>query len=255
MVLHVNIGWLLAALLLSARVAAATALVPVLGPAQIPGMARVIFAVALGAIILAALPVQPVQIDSVAQLAVAACTEVVIGASLSLGFLAAYAATQVAGRALDIQVGFGIASVLNPSTRAAGSLLGSLLGMAAIAVFLALNGQQVLIRALAASAVSIPPGSLGYAPDWEALLRHSAVMFTYGAALAAPVMLALLLTDISMAVLARSMPLMNVFVLSFSVKVVLALIGLAVSARLSRPLLAGLFDTTFRYWEGVSGAR
>ena len=56
-------------------------------------------------------------------------------------------------------------------------------------------------------------------------------MFTFGLALAAPVMFSLLLADIALAVMARSMPQLNVFVLSFSVKIVLGLMGLALSVQ------------------------
>jgi flagellar biosynthetic protein FliR len=91
------------------------------------------------------------------------------------------------------------------------------------------------------SAQTVPPGTVGSALDWDAVFRQSGVMFTFGAALAAPVMLALLLTDLAMAVMARSMPLLNVFVLSFSVKIVLGLTALAASIKLSGPLLQALF--------------
>ncbi|HEY4211191.1 MAG TPA: flagellar biosynthetic protein FliR [Steroidobacteraceae bacterium] len=255
MTLRVDIGWLLATLLLSVRVAAATALAPVFGPDGIPGTVRVALAVGLSVAVVSALPVAPVAIASLAQLGVAALVEALIGLSLTFGFLTAYAATQVAGRTLDIQIGFGVASVLNPSTRTFGPLLGTLLGMLAIAVFLGLDGHHVLIEALARSARAVPPGSMAVAPDWEAVLMQSAVMFTFGAAFAMPVMLLLLLADIAMAVMARSMPMMNVFALSFAVKAVLGIAGLAVSVRLSAPLLGALFDRTYRYWGAVSGAQ
>jgi flagellar biosynthetic protein FliR len=254
MTLRVDIGWLCAALLLSLRSAAAIALAPVLGPTQIPAPVRVFVALALGFFIAGAVAVQPVALVSLTQLGLAAGVELVIGAGLSLGFLTAYAATQVAGRALDVQVGFGFAAVVDPQTNNFGPLLGSVFGMAAVAVFLALDGHHVLIHALAMSARSTPPGSLELSPDWDAVLKQSGVMFTFGAAMAAPVMLALLLSDITMAVLARSMPMLNVFVLSFAIKVALGLTALAASIRLAQPLLAALFGTTFTYWERVSSA-
>jgi flagellar biosynthetic protein FliR len=252
--LRVDIGWLYAALLLSLRVAAATMLAPVLGPTQIPAPVRVFIALAFGALIASALPVAPVLISGLPQLGVAAFVELIIGASLSFGFLAAYAATQLAGRTLDVQIGFGFASVVNPHTNTFAPLLGTVFGMAAIAVFLALDGHHVLIEALALSVRNVPPGSILFTPDWEALFRHSSVMFVFGAALAAPVMLALLLADIGMAVLARSMPMLNVFVLSFSVKIALGLTALAASIRLAHPLLEALFQSTFEYWERAAGA-
>jgi flagellar biosynthetic protein FliR len=255
MTLHVNIAWLFAVMLLSLRAAAALLLAPVLGPTQVPGPVRVMLSFALAAFITSVLPVAPVQISSLAQLAVAAAAELVIGASLSFGFLAAYAASQVAGRALDIQIGFGFAAIFNPQTSSYAPLLATLIGMAAVAVFLAMDGHHVLVQALALSARNAPPGSMAFTVDAEAVLRQSGVMFTFGAALAAPVMIALLLADLAMAVLARSMPMLNVFVLSFAVKAVLGIVGLAASIRLSQPVLAALYGTTFEYWGRAAGAR
>jgi flagellar biosynthetic protein FliR len=134
-------------------------------------------------------------------------------------------------------------------------IIGTLFGMVAIAVFLGMDGHHVLVKALALSAQSAPPGSFAYMPDWAALLRQSGVMFTFGLALAAPVMLGLLLADLALAVFARSMPQLNVFVLSFTVKVVLGVTGLAASIRLADGVLAALFGTTYAFWEGVAGTR
>jgi len=258
MTLRFDTGWLLATLLLSLRVAAATMLAPVLGPTQVPGTVRVLIAVAFAAALVAALSgaqIDTGSLDSMPAVAAAAAVELFIGASLSFGFLAAYAATQVAGRALDIQIGFGAGAVLNPATQNLSPLLGTLFGMVAIAVFLAMDGHHVLLRALAHSAQSAPPGTFPASPDWEALLRQSGVMFVFGLALAAPVMLGLLLADLALAVLARSMPMLNVFVLSFTVKVVLGITGLAASIRLADAVLGALFGTTFTYWESVIEAR
>jgi flagellar biosynthetic protein FliR len=108
---------------------------------------------------------------------------------------------------------------------------------------------------LAVSIRELPPGSGAYAPNWQALMEHSGIMFTFGLALAAPIMFALLLADLTMAVLARSMPLLNVFVLSFALKVVLGVVGLAATVRLAEPLFARLFSTTFDYWERAAGAQ
>jgi flagellar biosynthetic protein FliR len=84
------------------------------------------------------------------------------------------------------------------------------------------------------------------------VVPQAAIMFSYGLALAAPVMLALLLTDIALSVFARSMPQLNVFVLGFALKIMLGLVGLAASIRLAETVFSGLFAATFRYWERMA---
>jgi flagellar biosynthetic protein FliR len=252
MTLSIDTAWLIATLLLSARVAAATMLTPIFGPTQIPGPVRVFIALALSAFLVLAVPVPATPIVTAAGLAVATVGELIIGASLAFGFLVAYAATQIAGRVLDIQLGYGAASVLNPTTQTPAPLLGTVFGMAAVAFFLALDGHHVLIRALALSVERFPPGALAFDLDFAEHLQFSGAMFTFGLALAAPVMLSLLLADIALAVMSRSMPQLNVFVLSFSLKIVLGLIGLATSVKFAGGVLTALFESTWRFWETVA---
>lgn len=253
MSLHIDIGWLVASLLVSARVAGATMIAPVLGPTQIPAMARVILVIGLSAFIVAALPVTAINVPmNVFALAAAALGEVVYGLAFAFGFIVAYAATQVAGRALDVQVGFGAAAVLNPATRAFSPLLGSVFGMLMIAAFLALDGHLLLIKALAASIATAPPGSVLTDLPGAAIVNYSAATFTFGLALAAPVMFMLLLADLAMAVFARSMPQLNVFVLGFAVKIVLGLTGLALAVRFAGAALERLFGASFLYWDQLA---
>jgi flagellar biosynthesis protein FliR len=253
MSLRIDIGWLIAALLVSARVAGATMIAPVLGPTQIPAIARIVLVIGLSAFMVAALPSAPASVPTnVFALAAAALSEVVYGLAFAFGFIVAYAATQVAGRALDIQVGFGAAAVLNPATRTLSPLLGSMFGMLMIAAFLALDGHLVLIKALAASLAIAPPGAVLTDLPAATILNHSAATFTFGLALAAPVMFMLLLADVAMAVCARSMPQLNVFVLGFAVKIVLGLTGLALSVRFASAALERLFDASFLYWDQLA---
>jgi flagellar biosynthetic protein FliR len=244
----VDIGWLTATLLVSVRVACATMIAPVLGPSQIPATARVLFVLGLSAFMVSAVHAGRVEPLGLGPFLAAVLTEASFGLVFAFGFVVPYAATQVAGRALDVQVGFGAAAVLNPATRVYSPLLGSVLGMLLIATFLAADGHLVLIKALATSLVAVPPG----APlDLNAgsILQHSAATFVFGLILAAPIMFMLLLADLALAVMARSMPQLNVFVLGFAVKIVLGLTGLALSVRFADAALDNLFEASFTFWE------
>ena len=250
MAITIDTAWLITTLLLSVRVAAATMLTAVLGPAQIPGPARVLLAVTLGALLASVASHGGAIPSSGVDLGLACLVEAAIGAAFALGFLAAYAATQVAGRVLDLQMGFGLGSVLNPDTQTLSSLTGTVFGMTAVGVFLALDGHHVLIRALAVSVDAFPAATRPDSFAWATAPADAAIMFTYGLALAGPVMCALLLADITMAVLAlRSMPQLNIFVLGFALKVVLGTIGLAATISLSQSDYNALFGTLFRQWD------
>ncbi len=259
MALHIDLAWLASVLLLAARVAGATVLIPIFGPVEVPGSVRVILAVAIAAALVSGLAglstgAAVASLASTFSLAIAMLSEVVIGAAFAFGFLAAYAATQVAGRVLDIQMGFSAASVFNPSLRAASPLMGSILGMLGVVIFLSLDGHHVLLRALAESARSAPPGAVfaGARFGWDALIAQSGVMFAFGLTLASPVMFSLLLADVAIAFFARSVPQLNPFVLGFAIKILLGLVGLTAAVRLGGSAFERLFATTFRYWEQIA---
>lgn len=252
--LDVDATWIVGALLTITRIGAATLFAPVLGVSQVPTSVRVLWIVGLGAVIFSGIHAVQAPLGDPITLVLAGASEILIGACFSFGLLTAYAATQFAGRALDIQIGFGVAAVLNPATRSMGALVGSVFGMTTMVMFLAMNGHHVLLRALVSSLENYPPGTFGFAPDLGALLGQSSAIFSFGLALAGPVMLALLLADIALAVMARSLPQLNVFVLSFAIKVVLGTVGLALSIRLSETIVESMFGSTFRFWSDMAGA-
>jgi flagellar biosynthetic protein FliR len=259
--LHIDLAWLASVLLLATRVAGATALIPIFGPTEIPGSVRIILAVAIAAALVSGLAGLPTaqataSLGSTGALALAMLSELLIGAAFAFGFLAAYAATQIAGRVLDIQMGFSAASVFNPSLRTVSPLVGSILGMLAVYMFLAMDGHHLLLRALAESARSAPPGTVfsGDRFAWDAVVSQSAVMFAFGLTLAAPVMFSLLLADVAIAFFSRSVPQLNAFMLGFAIKILLGFIGLAAAVRLGGAVFERLFATTFRYWEQLAPA-
>jgi flagellar biosynthesis protein FliR len=251
-VLQVQANWLAATLLVAVRLAAATALVPVFGTTRIPASARVLMVLALSALLVLASGVPKLMPASLLDLAVAMVAEAMVGAAFALGFAAAYGAADFAGRTLDTQIGFSAAAILNPATQAFTPLLGSLMGLLVLAVFLSMDGHLLLLRALSLSLLSTPPGVFGGEFDGWALWRQSGLTFSFGLALAAPLMLLLLLSDIALTVLARSMPQLNVFMIGFAVKVVLGLLGLAYSVRFLESVIERLFNRTFLYWQQLA---
>lgn len=248
-------AWLTATLLVSVRLAAATVMAPVFGPTRIPAPARVALVLALSSLMVSMIPIPSLPPPSFAALLTAVAAEAVIGMAFAFGFIVAYGATQMAGRVLDTQIGFGAAGILNPATQTMSPLLANLLGMLAIATFLAMNGHLLLIKALALSVQNVPPGTMLTSDHWSSILAHSSAMFTFALTLAAPIMGVLLLSDVALAAVARSMPQLNVLVLGFAIKILLGLVGMALSLRLAQGVLEQLFGATFGFWDGLISER
>lgn len=254
MEVSVETAWILAVALIALRIAAVLALTPLLVGSGVPANVRVLFIVALSVLLMSALATKPLpQIVTLGQLFAAAVTEVVVGASLAFGVFTAFATFQLAGRLMDLQLGFGVASLIDPATRTSAPLLGTFLNLLAVAVFFAVDGHHLLISGIAFSLEQIPPGTPMPQLDAAALVSQFGAMFVYAAALAAPVMVVVLLIDVVMAVIARTMPQVNVFVVGLPLKIFAGLVVLAISLRYLGPVMTNVFETMFGYWHVVLG--
>lgn len=252
MVLRVDPAWAVLVLLVGLRIAPLFILAPVFGSVPAPTLFRAVLVVALSAAIVAAtgaaLPSAPRTIE---ELLAYAGTEIVVGAALAFGLAAAFGAFLFAGRLLDFQFGFGIANLIDPTTRTHAPLLGTALNMAAIVVFFAADGHHMLVRALAFSLEHFPPGRSVAGLNFAAVAAQFGTMFTLGLAIAAPAVFAVLLLDLGFALASRTMPQMNVFIIAIPFKVALGLVVLALSLRYIGAAMTKAFESVFGYWAAL----
>lgn len=172
----------------------------------------------------------------------AAMGELSLGIAMALALQLAFAMIAVVGRALDVQSGFGLAFLIDPTTRAHTPLIGALFGYAAAAVFFATNGPQDVLGALAASLDAVPLGQAFQTPDIGMLTGFLGAVSIIALGIAGLAMLILFMIDAVVAMLSRTLPQMNVLVLGFQVKSLAILfllpatlaLGLATTARIVR---------------------
>jgi flagellar biosynthesis protein FliR len=157
------------------------------------------------------------------------CTgEVVVGLLLGLSLQFIMEAAQMAGQILGVQAGFSLVSILDPQTQADSPVISTFIQLVTLLIFLELNVHHWLLRGVAASFAYLPPGSvvlnLGVT---TALLRAAGAIWLVGLQIAAPVLVATLLIDVTLGFLAKSSPQIPVLFLGLSVKTVVALTILA----------------------------
>lgn len=247
-------AWILAVALIALRIAAIFALTPFFAAAGVPGNVRVLFVVALAVLMMSTVAAKPLPvIATLGQLVSAAVTEIVVGSALAFGVFATFATFQLAGRLLDFQLGFGVANLIDPATRTSAPLLGTFLNMLAVTVFFAVDAHHLLISGIVFSLEQIPPGTTLPQMDGAAMVAQFGSMFVYAAALAAPVMVVILMIDVVMAVIARTMPQVNVFIVGLPLKIFAGLVVLAISLRYMAPVMKSIFEQLFNYWHAVLG--
>jgi type III secretion protein T len=207
---------------------------PVLTRAQVGSVVRTALALAL------ALPMVGYASDAIAplgtgpnrgiQVALIAVKEVGVGALI--GFLLGIPiwTIQVVGELIDMQR--GITTVVEPVDLTGGSqasVMNAFLGFVAIVVFVAANGLDVMASTLYQSYTAwplirfLPAINLDSAVAVAGLLDH---LVRYAALIAGPVILMLLLTDLSVMIIGRFTPSLNAFDLAPTVKNVALIIFL-----------------------------
>jgi len=236
--------WLLSVALLTVRLTVAVALSPALSAYGVPAIVRIALTLILAALTFAYHGPVPAAADWVAEpglLLIPVLAEVFIGALLGLGVHVVLAAFALAGRLLDVQTGFAIGSVFDPVTRTSSNVLGTLLSLLGVTLFFVSDAHLQLARLIAESIDVFPLGQLPALHDPMQPLLASGAMFTLGLALAAPVAIALLLTDLAVGVMSRNMPQVNVLVLAIPIKVVVGYAVLALSVLGWTPLVQQAF--------------
>lgn len=252
--LQIDTTSLLAGLLLSIRLGMVMFMTPVLGASGIPIRIRVLALLALTLCLTLGLsPVLAADVLTTPALLMAMLNEAVWGGLMGFGLNTAFAAFLVGGRLLDLQMGFGVATLFDPGTRSQMPLLGLLLQMTGIAAFLGINGHHMVLRGIARSLRATPLGTspLGVAP--EVVLHQFGIMFSLGMVLVSAAVFCVFLADIGMSVVARVLPQANVFLLSIPVKIVAGLSALALSVPLMGPVLSRIFTSVFLYWDALPG--
>ena len=238
-------GWVLATLLVGLRVAPVFALAPPFSLTRVPTPLRVMFGLGISACLVSAHP-SAILIGEAGlhDLVVAALRELLLGAIVVLAFQLMFAALYVAGRTIDIQAGFGLAMLIDPTTRAQTPLVGTLFAYGAAAVFFAMDGPAELLRLMGASLEAIPLGSAGPPLSLARLAEFISAVFVTGFGIGGGAILCLFLADLAIATLARTVPQMNVLVLGFQVKTILLLVVLPLAFGASGALFARLTRLT-----------
>ncbi len=235
-------------LLIFGRVTGLFLSAPIFGSRQIPARVKALIIVLLSATLAFFIPVQYGQeILNPIHFLAAIIMEILIGYTLGFVVYILFGAIQLAGQLMDMQMGFGIVNVVDPQTGAQIPLLGNLTQTLALLIYLAVNGHHYLIQALAQSYKAIPVLGFNIDASFSGLLIEITVyMFILAVQIAAPIIIAVLTTDIAMGFIARTVPQMNVFIVGLPLKI---LVGLG-ALFLMLPIYVWIFSVLFaRFYE------
>jgi flagellar biosynthetic protein FliR len=239
--LSIPIGPVELFVLIATRVLAVLATSPVMGLKQVPLQAR------LGLGLFTALVLVPVvgKDGLPSELTVTWASlagELVVGALSGFAATVAYTAIAFGASLLDLQAGFTMASVYDATFGTQGATLERFYSAIAALLFFQTDAHHLVIQSLVQLFAVVPPGGFTFSrlnPDF--LAQIAAGSFILAIELVFPVMVALLLADVALAVLARVAPQFGIFQIGMQLKVLIALGALIITLPLLMPRLHALF--------------
>lgn len=176
--------------------------------------------------------------------------EVLTGLALGYVTLLTFSAVRMAGELIDVQIGFAMAAIFDPQNQSRITLIGQFLFLFQILLFMAVDGHHSLLMAISYSYTLIPV-TMGVLDMTlvSAMIQLFIQIFTLGVRIAVPFIVVFLICDIALGIIARTVPQLHVFILSFPIKTGIGMITMIAVI----PLLAVLVNDIFSQMENDLG--
>ncbi|HOB96508.1 MAG TPA: flagellar biosynthetic protein FliR [Aquabacterium sp.] len=196
-----------------------------------------------GFIALAAQPSLPafavVPLDTPAAF-MAVAQQLLVGVTLGFAVRLVFAAVEMGGELIGLQMGLNFAGFFDPATASQGTASGRFFGTLVAFLFVLGNGHLMLIQALVRSFEVFPVGDTPFAFLHQLQpQRWGAEVFMLGLWIALPLVGMLLFVNLVLGVISRVAPQISVFSVGFPITVTVGLIGML----LTLPLMEQPFST------------
>jgi flagellar biosynthesis protein FliR len=210
-------------LLAVARTAGFVLVTPPFSTRSVPLQARVGVAVALALPVAGLLRAGAPALDSGALL-VGMVLQAATGLALGFLVLAAVATAQAAGDLLDAVGGFSVSMALDPLLLAQTSVMGRLHQITALTLLFVTDGHLMIVQGLTRSVTLLPAGMTTWGEAARSATAAVGALMLGALQIAAPVVAAMLVTDLALGLLTRAAPALNAFALSYPLKIFITLL-------------------------------
>lgn len=220
------------------RILGMIAITPVFNHRAMPARYKVGLGVFITLAIMPSLPPMP-QVDmlSVHGAGILA-QQLLIGVTIGFMIRIVFAAVDLAGQLSAMSMGLGFATFYDPQSHGQTTSVSQLFMIVAMLFFLSINGHLIMIMSVAESFITMPiQAELSNGINFQQILNFGGNIFSTGLHIALPVIAALLITNLSLGILSRTAPQLNLFGIGFPITISIGLIIIALSfPRLAVPL-------------------
>jgi flagellar biosynthesis protein FliR len=236
------------------RIGAMLVAAPLFGARMVTVRIRLAFAFLLALVVAPLIPVPPaVEPLSLAGLVISA-QQILIGLTIGFVLQMVFSAMSQAGETIALSMGLGFASMVDPQQGVQVPVVSSYFVIMSTLIFLALNGHVALIELTLMSFDSMPIAVDGIVRgDLWALVSWGSTMFVYGLLVALPAVASMLLVNLSMGVITRAAPQLNIFAVGFPMMILLGFVLLLLTLPVLVPQFTELLADAFGLIGGITG--
>jgi flagellar biosynthetic protein FliR len=248
---EVIVQWLSPILWPFFRILAVFSVAPVFSSKSIPVRTRIGFAFFIAFAVQASLPdMAVVSVNSTRAVGVA-LQQVLIG--LTIGFMVRliFAAFELAGEVVGFQMGLNFASFFDPAMNAQSSAIGRFFSQITLLLFIVANGHVVLILVFVKSFSIFPVGepSLSAIAQLQ-IFRYGGDLFSSAFWISLPVVAMLMFVNLSLGVISRVAPQLNIFAIGFPITLVVGIAGVALTLPMLEQPFASLIEKVVSVFGG-----
>lgn len=232
-------------LLILVRIASFMVTAPVFSIASTtPRRIKIGFAAAIAFLVFPLIPREEIIYETIWQFAAIILEEAAVG--VIIGFMANICINilSFAGRIIDTEIGFAMATQFDPTTRDQVSVTGTLYMYFVMFLLLVTNMYQYVVRAIIDSYELIPVNGVQISISrlLELMLKYAADCFIIGFRIVLPFFTVMLLLNVILGILAKIAPQMNMFVVGMQLKVLTGLLVMVITAPLLLSVANFIFD-------------
>jgi len=173
--------------------------------------------------------------------------QLLIGLAIGFVMRVVITAVEVAGFIMGMQMGLGFAMFYNPQSAAQEPAVSLLLSMFAYLLFFIFNGPEMLLATLVDSFHVLPVGLALPEVGWRMMAEWGGHVVTWGVWVSLPVVAALLVTNLAIAVMTRASPQFNVFSFGFPLTLLVGFVAMYFSIPLLVPALEQVYGDSFQF--------
>ncbi|MBK1674873.1 flagellar biosynthetic protein FliR [Ectothiorhodospira shaposhnikovii] len=236
------------------RISAMLLAAPIFGAGTVPVRIRLVFALVLALLIMPLLPevpsVQPLSMEGL----VVTVQQVLIGLTMGFIFQMVLSALTMAGESIALSMGLGYASMVDPAMGVQVPVVSQFFMIMGTLMFLAMNGHIALLDMLLQSFYLMPVGVEGLTRvDFWQVVSFGSTMYVGALLVGLPVVAAMLMVNLSMGVITRAAPQLNIFAVGFPMMIMLGFVLIMLNLPTLEPRIRDLAMAGFGLIQRILG--